>query len=197
MGGTFPYTFLWSTGQTVEDLTDLPKGNYVLTITDSLGCTEQHNVSIAEPLELEINALPTNASCEENPNGIIDISPYGGTSPYTFLWSNGQITEDLENLYTGNYWVTVTDFNFCETTDSVFVDFNSFDDCFFIPTGFTPNGDGIHDDWEIDGVDLFPNITVHVYNRWGQLLFESKGYTTRWDGTHNGKELREARQESL
>ena len=72
------------------------------------------------------------------------------------------------------------------------MNYDGFNDCFFIPSLFTPNGDGIHDDWEIDGLNAYPDIVVKVFNRWGQLLFESVGYADRWDGTHNGNELPEA-----
>ena len=62
-----------------------------------------------------------------------------------------------------------------------------------VPTAFTPNGDGAHDDWEIPNLDVtFPNNVVKVYNRWGNLLFESaKGSyeTNRWDGTYNNEPL--------
>jgi len=59
------------------------------------------------------------------------------------------------------------------------------------PTGITPNGDGVNDDWIIDYVDKFPDIEVEVYNRWGEQLFYSKGYPDeeRWDGTFKGKDL--------
>ncbi len=57
--------------------------------------------------------------------------------------------------------------------------------------GFTPNGDGLEDYWEIDGSEHFPDITVEVVNRWGERVFQSKGYSDgrRWDGTRNGKQL--------
>jgi gliding motility-associated-like protein len=51
----------------------------------------------------------------------------------------------------------------------------------------TPNGDGFNDDWVIGGLEFFPTALVQVYNRWGQLLFESRGYNQRWDGTWNGR----------
>ena len=61
---------------------------------------------------------------------------------------------------------------------------------FNIPTAFTPNGDGINDYWEIPGLnEKYPNNEVYIYNRWGNLLFESKGYQTAWDGLYNGQEL--------
>lgn len=55
-----------------------------------------------------------------------------------------------------------------------------------IPSVFTPNNDGINDHWKIDLLTDFPEATVSVYNRYGALVFYSKGYTTEWDGTLNG-----------
>ena len=56
-----------------------------------------------------------------------------------------------------------------------------------VPNAFTPNGDGKNDEWVIDGINLFPNVVISVYNRWGEQLFYSKGNYTPWDGTYNGK----------
>ncbi len=61
--------------------------------------------------------------------------------------------------------------------------------CFNIPSGFTPNDDGTNDTWNIRGASKFPTISVKVFNRWGTLIFSSKGYNTPWDGTYNGKDL--------
>lgn len=59
-----------------------------------------------------------------------------------------------------------------------------------IPTAFTPNFDGVNDTWEIPGLkEIYPNNRVLVYNRWGNLIFESEGYDTPWDGTYNGEPL--------
>jgi gliding motility-associated-like protein len=59
-----------------------------------------------------------------------------------------------------------------------------------IPTAFTPDGDGTNDFWIIPDLSTnFPNNIVRVYNRWGNLIFESEGYATPWDGTYNGEEL--------
>jgi len=189
LGGILPYAYLWDSGQTTEDLIDVPSGNYVLTITDINSCSATINISIDEPLEIDASPFVTNATCEINSDASIDIAPYGGTMPYTYLWNNGQITEDLENIPLGEYTVLVTDFNGCQKLDSISVGFDGSDNCLFIPTLFTPNGDNIHDDWEIDGLDLYPDIIVKVFNRWGQLVFESNGYTVRWDGKHNGNDL--------
>ena len=55
-----------------------------------------------------------------------------------------------------------------------------------IPSGFTPNGDGSNDAWQIDFIDRFPDCTVEVYNRWGEQLFRSVGYQVPWDGRYSG-----------
>ena len=57
------------------------------------------------------------------------------------------------------------------------------------PSGFTPNGDGYNEYWQIDFVDKFPQMEVEIYNRWGEMLFESVGYGTPWDGKYKGKPL--------
>ncbi|HEY8404472.1 MAG TPA: gliding motility-associated C-terminal domain-containing protein [Flavobacteriales bacterium] len=54
---------------------------------------------------------------------------------------------------------------------------------------FTPNGDGINETWKIGRIEKFPNCLVQVYDRWGQLVFKSIGYSQPWDGTNKGKEL--------
>ncbi|MBN4071501.1 gliding motility-associated C-terminal domain-containing protein, partial [Crocinitomix catalasitica] len=59
-----------------------------------------------------------------------------------------------------------------------------------IPTGITPNNDGVNDLWELDQLNQsYPNNTVRIYNRWGNIIFESNGYSTPWDGLHKGREL--------
>jgi gliding motility-associated-like protein len=188
---SWPVNYAWSNGQTTQTANGLGVGTYECIVTDVNGCANIQSVSINNPYLVDSmtnNILTTNESCNGAADGSIDFTVSGGAPPYTFLWSNGQITEDLENLPTGDYWITVTDSNLCGITDSVSIGL-SFNDCFFIPTAFTPNGDAIHDHWNIDGIDLFTDISVKIFNRWGQLLFESVGYAQRWDGTYEGKEL--------
>ncbi len=115
-GGTAPFDYLWDTGATTEDLTDLTAGNYNLTVTDANGCTETIAVAITEPIVLALTSSSTNLPCNLSADGEIDITPSGGTLPYIYLWSTGQTTEDLTGLMAGNYDVTVTDANGCEIT---------------------------------------------------------------------------------
>lgn len=57
------------------------------------------------------------------------------------------------------------------------------------PTGFTPNGDGINDTWELADIDAYPDCEVIIFNRYGREVFRSKGYTQPWDGRWNGEPL--------
>jgi gliding motility-associated-like protein len=58
-----------------------------------------------------------------------------------------------------------------------------------VPTGFSPDNDGINDFFEIPGIAKYPDCSVIIYNRSGEVVFESKGYNTPWDGTFNGQAL--------
>jgi gliding motility-associated-like protein len=57
------------------------------------------------------------------------------------------------------------------------------------PNAFSPNGDGNNDRWMIKNIDTYPNATVQVFTRWGQQVFQSRGYQRPWDGTIDGKVL--------
>ena len=111
-----------------------------------------------------------------------------------FTWEAGNA--GLSDYHTANpiatpastttYQLTVSDAAGCEETVAVTVRVLEHLD---IPNGFTPNGDGVNDVWEIDGLEYYPNTQVQVFNRWGGLVFDSKGYTTPWDGQSNGTAL--------
>jgi hypothetical protein len=99
-GGTGTYTYVWSSGQTVSMIDNLQSGNYTVSITDSLGCTTSDTTTINEPSVLSFIAsvFPTTGA-----NGIVDLTVSGGTSAYTFIWSDGSILEKRNDLLVGNY----------------------------------------------------------------------------------------------
>jgi gliding motility-associated-like protein len=114
-GGTTPYTYAWSNGQAVEDISNLAAGSYTVTATDNNGCTVSSTVTITEPSPISLSVLIGNATCVGD-DGVIDLTVSGGSAPYTYQWDNGQATEDLNNLANADYEVTVTDANGCSTT---------------------------------------------------------------------------------
>jgi hypothetical protein len=120
-GGTAPYTYSWTNGATTEDLTGLGAGSYTGTITDANGCTAIGGpITINEPADtIAISAVVTDVTNAGGSDGAIDITVSGGTSPYTYSWSNGSTSGDLTGLTAGTYDITVTDANGCTETLSV------------------------------------------------------------------------------
>ena len=121
-GGTPPYTFFWSSGATTQNLTSLPGGLYTVIATDDNGCQVTSSYTVDEPQPLQANFQVTNVACAGTSSGAIDLTVSGGTTPYTYLWSNAATTQDLSLLPGGWYGVTITDSLGCTLTDSVFVD---------------------------------------------------------------------------
>jgi gliding motility-associated-like protein len=83
------------------------------------------------------------------------------------------------------YTFTVTGKGNCSVSDQVFVKVLRKP---AVPNAFSPNGDGIHDKWEIQYLESYPGCTIDVVNRYGQPVYHSVGYTTAWDGKINGKD---------
>ena len=121
-GGTAPYTFNWGGGITTEDRTGLAAGSYSVTITDVNGCTGTVNATVTQPATaVSGTTVITNIACNGGSNGTINLTPLGGTAPYTFNWGGGITTEDRTGLAAGSYSVTITDVNGCTGTVSATV----------------------------------------------------------------------------
>ncbi len=119
-GGTAPYTYLWSDGQTTATASNLVAGTYTVLVTDANNCSFNMNgansIVITEPAVLDSSTISvsiTNVSCNGDSNGSATVTPTGGTAPYTYLWSDGQTTATASNLVAGTYTVLVTDANNC------------------------------------------------------------------------------------
>lgn len=116
-GGTPGYNFIWNNGSTNEDQTNLPSGNYSVTVTDANGCiNSSYNTNITQPFAaLLIDGALDHPTCNSFNDGSINVTMEGGTPPYTFQWNTGPTSEDITLLSAGNYNVTVTDGNGCTT----------------------------------------------------------------------------------
>jgi hypothetical protein len=121
-GGVAPYSIAWSNSATTEDLSGLAPGSYKAVVTESGGCKDSITVTITQPAAaLASTFTSVNATCFGSTNGSINLTVTGGTTPYTYLWSNSATTEDLSGLSAGTYSVTITDANLCSAINSVVI----------------------------------------------------------------------------
>ncbi len=116
-GNNGPVTYLWSNAAITQDIVNIVAGTYTVTVTDSSGCTATKTQAITQPIDIAVTLTPHNATCAQS-NGWISSAVTGGTSPYTYLWSNGASTSSITGLLPGNYTVTVTDAALCTKTAS-------------------------------------------------------------------------------
>ena len=129
----------WSTGESTQIINVDSAGTYIVQVTDTNGCTAADTIIIDLDLPLCIitaGIAGTDASCVGNCDGEANLTVTNGTTPYTFNWSNGAVTEDLINLCADTYTVTVTDSNGCTASDSVTI--SSSNTLTAVITGVTP-----------------------------------------------------------
>lgn len=159
------YTYLWSDGQTTQTATSLAQGIYEVVVTDANGCViTSSNVLITQPTsELIVTADSTDETCVMD-DGTAIANVFGGTTPYSYAWSNGQTSQTIASLSPGNYTVDVTDANGCMLSASTVV--NAFD-AIFLPS-FTAQF--------TDTICLGDNVTISVV--------DNPNFTYNWSSGH-------------
>ncbi|MEO6611185.1 MAG: PKD domain-containing protein [Chitinophagaceae bacterium] len=163
--------------------------NVSLFIFNSNGCrsTTATKTVFVNPYP-PVNAGPDKFMLE---GGQVTLTPaLNASMPVTYLWTPNQYLSDPTIAYTiasppedKTYTLTITTNKGCSRSDDVFVKVLKAP---AIPNIFSPNGDGVHDKWVIQYLESYPGCTVDIFNRYGQLVFHSEGYTTPWDGTVRG-----------
>ncbi|HEV8272558.1 MAG TPA: PKD domain-containing protein [Chitinophagaceae bacterium] len=159
------------------------------TFTGANNCSNYIEQTIAVNPTPNANAGPDKVVLE---GGVVQLTPAMNAGfPVTYTWTpptglnNPNAPDPLASPTDDiTYTLKVTSDKGCNTSDQVLVKVLKKPE---IPNIFSPNGDGIHDRWVISFLETYPGCTVEVYNRYGQLIYRSIGYTNPWDGTVNGK----------
>lgn len=181
-GAVYP-AYLWSNGTVASTLsTNLP-GQYWVQVTDNNGCKGSDTTRIAFIQPLPAAFLPADSSVCSYDSW--QIKPLQNFSSY--LWSNGATTPAITVNKADIYRLVVTDTYGCKGEDEVKVSVEQCMEGLFVPSAFTPNGDGNNDNFK---ALLFGNIEIFdlkIYNRFGELIFASANTGAGWNGMFRGK----------
>ncbi len=157
----------------------------ITTIYLAYGTTDTASFTVNVVEKPIINLGPDTTMC----NGY-SINLDATQNNATYLWQDHSINSAYTVTQQGMYWVTVETYKNCSASDTVII---SYTNCetpeIFIPNSFTPNGDGLNDVFYIKTIAQFSKFNLFIYNRWGQLIFETDDAVKGWDGTFKGKML--------
>ncbi len=117
--GVEPFEFLWSNGETGNNLNNVPVGEYTLTIKDANFCVSVFDAFIHSPSELELNPVVESGLCPDDEFGSVVLNVSGGVAPYTYLWSDDSKQNSINGLLENSCQVTVTDANACQKSETI------------------------------------------------------------------------------
>ncbi len=120
IGMNGPTTYLWSSGHSTEDLTNVVAGTYTVQVSDANGCVLYETFTISQNPPLGLDYYSSGSSCNSM-NGSVYVYPYGGDGVYTYLWNNLTTDYFISNVPAGQYSCTVTDGAGCTATITSFV----------------------------------------------------------------------------
>lgn len=197
-GGTPPYQFSSDGGGTwqADSNFTLPAGSYDFWVTDGT-CTSFLPLTLVEPPPLTFSSIVVQPGCDSL-GGSITLSASGGNGgPYFYGITNPDtlmtaLSGVFDSLWPSNWIVIVSDAGGCVGGGSIQLDVTA--DCSDLgaPNAFSPDGDGINDEWIVDRLAQYPENKVIIFNRWGDILIEFENYNNMdvvWNGTNSSGEL--------
>lgn len=153
--------------------------------TGSGACSDESERIIIQLSEVDVDAGPDHMI---NIGESVQLTTVTSGSVSSYYWEPGNVaptaSPTVSPAESTTYTVLVTDIYGCTASDEVHVKVVL---PLFIPNAFTPNGDGVHDVWEVQGLERFADLKVEIYNRWGNLIYSSRGSYKPWDGKKNGE----------
>ncbi|MFT4760976.1 MAG: gliding motility-associated-like protein [Paraglaciecola sp.] len=185
-GGTAPFSYTWSNGETTATLNNLEADDYAYTVTDAMGCNSMNGIAVTEPSDsLTVAFDKTSETCTGDLDGTSVATIMGGIAPYDIMWSDGSTAMSRIALAGGAYTLSITDANGCQLDDTVFINQACNPQIY---NTISPNGDGVNDTWKITDILGYPENDLQIFNRWGAKVFNMTGYMNTWNGVNNNKE---------
>lgn len=170
--------YLWQDMSNSTSFTIITPGKYWVTVTNSFGCTASDTLTIPAILPAPSNFLKeTDSICTYESLDVLSSNQYT-----SYQWSTGETERKLMVQQPGTYWLTVKDANGCSGTDSITIFEKKCRRGVYIPSAFTPNGDGKNDVFKPVLFGKVKQYRFAVYNRWGAVVFQTSEPQKGWDG---------------
>jgi gliding motility-associated-like protein len=193
-GGTIPYTYAWTPGGlTGASQANLIPGTYLVTVTDGNGCTKMESYSVISAGSIPVDVTPLNSLIEEGDTVYLLATTTSPLTGIVYSWAppEGLSCTDCPDpianpVVTTTYEVTLTSPDGCigKATATVFVKIICGE--YFIPTIFSPNGDGNNDEFGVYGKCVV-GMEMNIFDRWGELVFETTDHKKTWNGMFRGE----------
>jgi gliding motility-associated-like protein len=179
--GTFA-SYLWQNASTSSSFTIQEPGTYWVKVTNSFQCTATDTLIVGSMLPAPAHFLKEKDSiCKYGKVELIPASKY-----VDYHWSTGANASRISVQQPGTYWLTVTDENGCSGKDSIDIFSKQCITGIYFPNAFTPNHDGKNDVFRASVYENLKDFSLQVYNRWGELVFQTTDPSKGWDGRHKG-----------
>jgi gliding motility-associated-like protein len=173
-------TYIWSTGENTQTITPEFSGYYAVTVTNNHNCTNNQNITLELVSSPQVNLGSDTLLCYGD-ELLLDV-----THTYsTYIWHDGTTLPQFLVNQEGHYFVIST--NFCGIDqDTIIVNYS---DCIcevYIPNAFTPNNDGLNEIFIPQTMCHILDYQLVIFNRWGQIVYNSNDIQSGWDGYYNG-----------
>lgn len=176
------YTYRWSTGETTQSIEVSHAGVYTMVLGNAGGCTDTAEIEVLAHEPLVPPQIPDTVICVSGQEVVRMVAPAGYAA---YRWNGGTNSGTyLDVTSPGTHSLQVEGENGCVVSTTFEV--RAYCEELTIPNMFSPNGDGVGDVWEVSGLEE-RNAMVTIFDRNGQAVFQSRGYSTPWDGSYNGR----------
>ena len=176
------YVFQWSNGATQNQIYVTTAGQYSLVADNGLGCADE------DTIVLQSLGIPS-ISLEDDTTICFEFYPsfplHSGGTALNYLWNTGESTPNIIANKEGLYSVTLSNGKNCKASDSLYIKNYCAPTYFNIPNAFTPNGDELNELFQPVGEGVY-NFKMRIFNRWGELIFESSDIANGWGGQYKG-----------